>query len=122
MKYALVVDDSAVIRRIIRRMLENLEFRVVEAEDAMAAMRACDDSMPDVILLDWNMPEISGLEFLKDLRQRPGGAEPKVIFCTTENQVTKIQNAIECGADEYIMKPFNEFIIKEKLEQIGMII
>ncbi len=121
MKYALVVDDSAVIRRIIRRMLERLEFSVVEAEDAMAAKRACDDSMPDVILLDWNMPEVSGLDFLKELRQMPGGADPKVIFCTTENHVTKIQSAIECGADEYIMKPFNEFIIREKLEQIGIV-
>lgn len=122
MKNALVVDDSAVIRRIIRRMLENLEFSVVEAEDAMAAMRACDISMPDVILLDWNMPEVSGLEFLRELRMKPGGAEPKVIFCTTENHITKIQSAIESGADEYIMKPFNEFIIREKLEQIGIII
>jgi two-component system, chemotaxis family, chemotaxis protein CheY len=120
MKHALVVDDSAVIRKITRRILENLNFQVVEAADGVAAIQACYEDMPDVIFLDWNMPEMNGLDFLKDLRQMPFGREPKVIFCTTEHEIGKIRCAIETGADEYIMKPFDEAIIKEKLEQIGV--
>ena len=121
MKTVLVVDDSSVIRKIARRMFEELKFKVLEAEDAAAAMSICTEKLPDVILLDWNMPEKSGLEFLIDLRNMPHGDEPKVIFCTTENQQSKIINAMEAGADEYIMKPFNEYVIREKLEQVGML-
>jgi two-component system, chemotaxis family, chemotaxis protein CheY len=121
MKTALVVDDSSVIRKIARRMFEELHFKVLEAEDAAAAMSICTAKLPDVILLDWNMPEKSGLEFLVELRSMPHGGEPKVIFCTTENQQSKILSAMEAGADEYIMKPFNEYVIREKLEQVGML-
>lgn len=122
MKHALVVDDSSVIRKIARRMLESLHFEVAEAPDAAAAMKFCSESMPDFILLDWNMPETSGLEFLVELRKMPHGTDPKVIFCTTENHQNKILSAMEAGADEYIMKPFNEYIIREKLEQVGILI
>jgi two-component system, chemotaxis family, chemotaxis protein CheY len=121
MKHALVVDDSSVIRKIARKMLEELKFDVVEAEDAASAMKICNENLPDVILLDWNMPETSGLEFLIELRKMPRGGEPKVIFCTTENQQAKILSAMEAGADEYVMKPFNECIIREKLEQVGVL-
>ncbi|MEJ2124541.1 MAG: response regulator [Alphaproteobacteria bacterium] len=120
MMNALVVDDSAVIRKITRRILENLSFHVDEAADGVEASRVCYEDMPDIIFLDWNMPEMNGLEFLKDLRNMPFGGEPKVIFVTTENDISRIQCAIEAGADEYIMKPFNEHIIREKLAQIGM--
>lgn len=121
MKHALVVDDSSVIRKIARRMLEHMEFAVIEAPDAATAMKQCLEAMPDFILLDWNMPETSGLEFLIKLRKMPHGAEPKVIFCTTENHQDRILSAMEAGADEYIMKPFNEYIIREKLEQVGIL-
>jgi two-component system, chemotaxis family, chemotaxis protein CheY len=121
MMHALVVDDSSVIRKIARRMLEGMEFDVDEAHDAATAIRQCAIAMPDFILLDWNMPEMSGLEFLIELRKMPHGCEPKVIFCTTENHQEKILRAMEAGADEYIMKPFNEHIIREKLEQVGIL-
>ena len=65
------------------------------------------------------MPQMSGIDFLAKLRQMPGGNKPKVVFCTTENTFDNIQLAMNAGADEYIMKPFDEFIIREKLEQIG---
>jgi two-component system, chemotaxis family, chemotaxis protein CheY len=119
MKQALVVDDSPVIRKIARQMMERLAFRVREAEDGAVAMRECASDMPDVILLDWNMPVMSGFDFLTQLRAMPGGDQPKVVFCTTENSVANIQQAMSAGADEYIMKPFDEFIIREKLLQIG---
>jgi two-component system chemotaxis response regulator CheY len=122
MKQALVVDDSPVIRKIARQMLERMNFNVREAEDGAAAVQNCTAAMPDMILLDWNMPVMSGFDFLKQLRAMPGGGQPKVVFCTTENSFEMIQQAMNAGADEYIMKPFDEFIIREKLQQIGFIV
>jgi two-component system chemotaxis response regulator CheY len=121
MLHALVVDDSSVIRKIIRRMLAKLQFEVDEAEDALVALQRCQTGFPDLIMLDWNMPVMDGMEFLQRLRKMPGGDKPKVVFCTTENNVSNILSAIEAGADEYIMKPFDEEIIRAKLEQVGML-
>ena len=121
MKQALVVDNSPVIRKIARQMLERLNFQVREAEDGAAAAQSCAAAMPDMILLDWHMPVMSGFEFLKQLRAMSGGDKPKVVFCTTENSVDMIQRAMSAGADEYIMKPFDEFIVREKLIQIGLV-
>jgi two-component system, chemotaxis family, chemotaxis protein CheY len=87
MKTCLVVDDSRVIRKVSRHILETLGFDVDEAENGQLALDACDSAMPDVVLLDWNMPVMTGIEFLAHLRQRPGGDQPKVVFCTTENDV-----------------------------------
>jgi two-component system, chemotaxis family, chemotaxis protein CheY len=121
MKHALVVDDSSVIRKIIRRMLAKLQFAVDEAEDAQMALEYCKTALPDLIMLDWNMPNMDGMEFLKVLRAMPGGDKPKVVFCTTENSMQNILSAIEAGADEYIMKPFDDEIVRTKLEQVGML-
>ena len=84
-------------------------------------MEFCEDQMPDVILLDWNMPNMNGLEFLKSLRVMQGGDHPKVLFCTTENSMDFIQNGINAGADEYIMKPFDKTVIESKLVQLGIL-
>jgi len=75
--------------------------------------------MPDVVLLDWNMPVMTGIEFLVHLRQRPGGDQPKVVFCTTENDVAHIREAIQMGADEYVMKPFDHETLQIKLQLVG---
>ena len=77
--------------------------------------------MPDAILLDWNMPVMDGLEFLAQLRSMPSGTKPKVIFCTTENEVAQITRAIAAGADEYIMKPFDKEIVHSKLVEVGLL-
>ncbi|MBY6239955.1 response regulator [Methylosinus sp. Sm6] len=121
MKQILVVDDSAVIRKVARRILEGLEFGTSEACNGRKALDACAAAMPDAILLDWNMPEMDGFEFLRELRRMPGGREPKVVFCTTENEAGHIAAAIDAGADEYIMKPFDQQIVRSKLEEIGFI-
>ena len=120
MKHCLVVDDSAVIRKVARRIIEGLSLTVTEAEDGCQALESCKQRMPDVILLDWNMPVMDGYDFLRDLRQRPGGKKPKVVFCTTENDIAHISRAIHAGADEYIMKPFDREILASKLQQVGM--
>ena len=119
MRRILIVDDSPVMRKVARRILDGMRFETSEAEDGQKALVACRAGMPDAILLDWNMPVMDGYEFLRELRKMPGGAAPKVIFCTTENDVAHIARAMHAGADEYIMKPFDRQIVQSKLEGIG---
>jgi two-component system chemotaxis response regulator CheY len=121
MKTCLVVDDSRVVRKVARRIVEDLGFKAREAEDGIIALDECKNDMPEAILLDWNMPKKSGIEFLRDLRAMDGGDKPIVVFCTTENDMSFIQEALEAGANEYIMKPFDSEIIKTKFEQVGLI-
>jgi two-component system chemotaxis response regulator CheY len=121
MKKALVVDDSAFIRKIAKQILDGMGFVVTEAKDGAQALECCQKELPELILLDWNMPVMSGLEFLTKLRKMPDGDQPQVVFCTTENTREKILTALEAGATEYIMKPFDQDIIRTKLEQIGMV-
>ncbi len=121
MKKCLVVDDSSVIRKVARRIIETFEFEVDEAENGAIGIEKCQATMPDVILLDWNMPVMDGYDFLLNLRKIPNGDKPNVIFCTTENDINKISQAMNAGANDYIMKPFDSGIIKTKFEQSGLI-
>ena len=121
MKTCLVVDDSKVVRMVARRMLEAMKFEVTEAADGKQAIDACQKKMPDSVLLDWNMPVMNGIEFLRALRKLPGGKKPTVVFCTTEADVSRITEAIESGANEYIMKPFDADILASKFQQVGLI-
>ncbi len=121
MKTCLIVDDSKVIRMVARKMLEDLNFEIEEAEDGKKALDACLRKMPDAILLDWNMPVMSGIDFLIELRKTSGGDSPIVVFCTTENDMKHIQEAMGAGANEYIMKPFDSEIIQTKFAQVGLL-
>jgi len=121
MKSCLIVDDSKVVRMVARKILEGLDFAIDEAEDGQQALDACKRAMPNVVLLDWNMPVKSGIEFLHDLRAMNGVEQPIVVFCTTENDISHIQEAIQAGADEYIMKPFDSEIIESKFSQVGLL-
>ena len=120
MKTCLIVDDSRVIRKVARQIFESMNYACSEAENGQLALDACKAAMPNFILLDWNMPVMDGLEFLKAMRQLPGGEAPTVVFCTTENDLSHIQQALGAGANEYIMKPFDADIIRGKLEQLGL--
>lgn len=121
MKTCLLVDDSRVIRKVARQIFEALDFSCEEAEHGQLAIEACEKSMPEVILLDWNMPVMDGMEFLRALRKMPNGGTSVVVFCTTENDMKHIQEAMTNGANEYIMKPFDADIVKSKLVQLGVI-
>ncbi len=121
MKTCLVVDDSSIVRKIARRILEGLNFQVIEAEDGVDALVVCKRGMPEAVLLDWNMPVMDGYHFLQHLRRMPGGDVPRVVFCTTENGIDHIERAIGGGANEYIMKPFDKDIIVAKFQEVGLI-
>jgi two-component system chemotaxis response regulator CheY len=119
-KSCLVVDDSKVIRKVARHILETLNFAVDEAEDGRQALSRIEERMPDVVLLDWNMPVMGGMEFLRTLRQLSYANQPKVVFCTTENDSAHIRAAIAAGADEYVMKPFDRDTLASKLQIVGV--
>ena len=107
MKHCLVVDDSRVIRTVARRILEDLSYSVDEAEDGMTGLRACREKMPDLIFLDWNLPSMKGLEFIKSVRGQQEGGHPVILFCATESDPDEVASAIAAGANEQVMKPFD---------------
>ena len=121
MRLCLVVDDSRVVRKVARRILEALDFEAAEACDGQEALSFCRSSMPDAVLLDWGMPVMDGLEFIRRLRREPGGQNPIVLFCTAESEPARIAEALEGGADEYIMKPFDGDIIVSKFAEAGLL-
>jgi len=116
MKSCLIVDDSSVVRKVARRILEDMDFIVEEAEDGQDAFDKCRQEMPDAILLDWNMPIMSGLEFLKLLRAYVGGDKPHIVYCTVDNDIGAIALALKAGASDYMMKPFDRTILEAKFE------
>jgi two-component system chemotaxis response regulator CheY len=106
-KSILIVDDSEAVRRVARRILEVLGYQVNEALDGLQALEICAQTMPETILLDWSMPNMNGLEFLRELRDSAGGEIPIVVFCTTESSMAFIRSALTAGADEIVIKPFD---------------
>ena len=117
----LIVDDSRIIRKVARRIVEGLGFEVDEAADGSEALAYCTTTLPDVVLLDWNMPVMDGLTFLRRLRGLTGGDRPKVLFCTIETRVDRIAEALSAGADDYVMKPFDGQILESKLAEAGVL-
>lgn len=120
-KIFLVVDDSPLIRKIAKQILQKNGFDVIEAENGKSALEMCKKFNPLGVLLDWEMPVLNGIEFLKQVNKADLNPNPKIIFCTSQNSFENIQKALEYGADEYIMKPFDESLIIQKLIQVGLI-
>jgi two-component system, chemotaxis family, chemotaxis protein CheY len=117
----LIVDDSRVIRRMAADILKGLGLRTAEAEHGLKAVEFCRGTVPDMVLLDWNMPEMDGISCLKALRAMNLDPRPVVVMCTTENGLSKIREALEAGADEYIMKPYDQEVLLDKLAQVGLV-
>ncbi len=121
MRTCLVVDDSKTVRKVATRILEALAFEPMEAADGLEALAVCRAQMPDVVLLDWQMPVMDGREFLRTLRAEPGGETPVVVFCSARDEPDRIAEALADGADEYIMKPFDGDIIASKFREAGLL-
>ncbi|GGB70807.1 response regulator [Henriciella pelagia] len=117
----MIVDDSRVVRKVAGRIVQDLQFEVTEAGDGADALKSCRENMPDAILLDWNMPVMNGLDFLRALRREQGGSKPIVVFCSTENDAEHIGEAMRSGANEFIMKPFDADIIHSKFAEVGLV-
>jgi len=119
---AIVIDDSRAIRTILGGMLREMSFETSEAcngKEALLCLRANDP--PALALLDWNMPEMNGYEFLKRVRANRSFDKMRIIMVTTETEITQVERALEAGADEYVMKPFTRDVIREKLQLLGVI-
>ena len=121
MKSCLIVDDSRVVRKVAGRIIRDLQFEIAEAGDGADALTVCREKMPDAILLDWNMPTMNGLDFLRALRREPGGNKPVIVFCSTENDAEHIGEAMRSGANEFIMKPFDAEIVQSKFAEVGLV-
>ena len=121
MPKALVVDDSRAVRMILAKTLKELGFEVREAANGREALEVIEAENPAVtlVLTDWNMPEIDGLELLKRLRRKPELSSLVVVMVTTETELGHMTAALEAGANEYIMKPFTRDILVEKIELVG---
>lgn len=118
---ALVIDDSRAIRMILSRMLRELGFNVDEATNGREALARVEEGLPpDLMLVDWNMPEMSGIDFVTAVRQPPYSSTARVMMVTTETEVPQMVRALEAGADEYVMKPFTREAIVEKLQLLGL--
>jgi two-component system chemotaxis response regulator CheY len=119
MKLCLIVDDSAVIRKVARHFIENMDYEILEADSAQAALDKCKLEMPDVIMLDWHLPTMGAMEFLAALKNLQATKRPFILYCTTENDPAMISRAFSAGANDYIMKPFNGDTLVSKFNEIA---
>jgi two-component system chemotaxis response regulator CheY len=121
MKTCLIVDDSEVVRKVARRIFENLQFETAEAEGGEEALELCARAMPDTILLDCHIPAMPTVAFLSQLRALANGDKPLVIYCATENDPTAIARVLSAGADDYVLKPFDRESLRSKLAASGLV-
>ncbi|MFZ1814736.1 MAG: response regulator [Rhizobiaceae bacterium] len=121
MKIFMIVDDSPVIRKVGRRLIEDMGLVVVEAVDSIDAVSQCRDNMPDAVMVDWDLPDGSGLEVIREISHLPGSENCKLIYCTSELMVSEMTKAKRSGASGFIMKPFNRRVLADKLAQFGLI-
>jgi len=119
-KLCLIADDSALIRKAARSILNDLDFRTAEAADGLDVLSKCRESRPDAILLDHTMPYLDGLGVMEALRRQRDRRGPKIIFCTADRDPGHIARAIEAGAHEYLIKPFDRSILAAKLAKLGL--
>ncbi|MEM7779899.1 MAG: response regulator [Pseudomonadota bacterium] len=118
-KVCLIVDDSRVIRKVSTKIVKAMGYVPIEAQDGLEALARCKQSMPHLVLTDWDMPEMDGLEFVRQLRSIPTPKAPTVVFCTSKSKAADVHAGIKAGADDYIVKPFDEAGLRAKLERLG---
>ncbi len=122
MKTCLVVDDSSVIRKVAKRIIEDFGCRVDEAADGVEAIARCGENIPDAIIVDWQMPQMDGVEFIKEFKSRfkDSGAGVPIIYCTSEMDLSAMTKAKRAGASHFIMKPFDAKVMGQRLREVGL--
>jgi two-component system chemotaxis response regulator CheY len=121
MKIFAIADDSPVIRKVTRRLVEDYGFVVVEAPDGNSALSLCRTNMPDAILVDWEMPDMHGVDVVREIAAMPEAERCKIVFMTSEMLVPEMTRAKRAGAAGFLMKPFNRKILAAKLGELGLI-
>ena len=117
---ALVIDDSKSIRSILSKILMEVGFTVEEAGNGLEALDIIQKEKVDLALVDWNMPDMSGYKFIQEVRKDNAFKDMRMMMVTTETEMNKVVEALEAGANEYIMKTFTKEMIVEKLALMGM--
>jgi len=118
MTEVLIVDDSAVVRKIARRVLEGMALTASEAESGNDGLVICSLAMPDAVLIDSDIPDIDSCEFVKRLRRLPGGDHPKVVICASENDPPSLARTIYAGADDFVLKPLEGDLLRSKFSNV----
>lgn len=121
MAKCIVADDSRIIRMLLVKIMQNFAFEVIEAEDGEELLELCAQKTPDLIISDWTLPVIDGIDVLYKIRGDRKLPQPKFVFCSTMNDIDNIQMAMDGGADDYILRPFDEDIISSKLVILGLL-
>jgi two-component system, chemotaxis family, chemotaxis protein CheY len=115
----LILDDSRLVRAVARALFESLGFDVCEAEDVRDGLMQCAANAPDLVLVDWNMPDADGISFIRAVRADPALRQPKLLLCSTETRLSAIRSALRAGADSYLLKPFNRDRLEHRLHRFG---
>ncbi len=121
MAKCVIADDSRIIRMLLSKIMTNLGFEVIEAEDGEEVVEMVELNEPSIVIMDWRLPVLDGIDALYKIRSLKNIEQPKVMFCSSIIDVEKIKEALNGGADDYVMKPFDEEIIISKLEILGLI-
>jgi two-component system chemotaxis response regulator CheY len=117
----LVVDDARTVRRILARILQEAGYEVVEAENGRDALAwLASGQAAHLVFVDWDMPEMNGLAFVRKVRENPQFREVRLVMVTKETRLHNVKEALEAGADEYIMKPFTREVVLDKLQLLGL--
>ena len=120
MKIFLLVDDSPVIRKVAGRILKDVGFIVVEASDGPEALEVCRNNMPDAILVDWDLPSMTGIEFISEFNRMEGSVDTRIVYCTSELMISEMTKAKRAGCHGFMMKPFNREILLHKIAEAAI--
>jgi two-component system chemotaxis response regulator CheY len=119
---AIIIDDSRAMRLIVGRVLREIGFEVVEAANGREGLQVLKEPpVPDVALIDWNMPEVNGYDFVRAVRADRSFDKLRLMMVTTETELEQVAKALQAGADEYVMKPFTKDQVLEKLSKLGVV-
>lgn len=121
MKVFLVVDDAPIVRRVASIVLEDLGFRVVGADSGIEALQRVKSDMPEAIMIDWDLNDMSGLEFLEEFKRLPGSGATKIFYCTSQIAVSEMTRAKRLGAQHFLLKPFDREILTYKIKESGIV-